>query len=41
MAPAGDPIAAGFVSNLARPGGNITGVAIMRTELRGNRLVSC
>jgi ABC-type uncharacterized transport system substrate-binding protein len=38
MAPAGDPIAAGFVSNLARPGGNITGVAIMHTELSGKRL---
>jgi putative ABC transport system substrate-binding protein len=38
MAPAGDPIAAGFVSNLARPGGNVTGVAIMHTELSGKRL---
>ena len=38
MAPAGDPVAAGFVSNLARPDGNITGVAIMHTELSGKRL---
>jgi len=38
MAPAGDPVSAGFVSSLARPGGNITGVAIMHTELSGKRL---
>jgi putative ABC transport system substrate-binding protein len=38
MAPTGDPVSAGFVSSLARPGGNITGVAIMHTELSGKRL---
>ena len=27
MAPAGDPIATGLISSLARPGGNITGVS--------------
>jgi putative ABC transport system substrate-binding protein len=38
MAPTGDPVSAGFASSLARPGGNITGVAIMHTELSGKRL---
>jgi|KBSSwiStaDraftv2_1062776.scaffolds.fasta_scaffold166692_2 putative ABC transport system substrate-binding protein len=38
MAPTGDPVSAGFVSSLARPGGNITGVAIMHPELSGKRL---
>jgi putative ABC transport system substrate-binding protein len=33
-----DPVAAGFVASLARPGANITGVAIMNTELSGKRL---
>jgi putative tryptophan/tyrosine transport system substrate-binding protein len=27
MAPSGDPVRAGFVTSLARPGGNITGVS--------------
>ena len=38
MAPAGDPVAAGFVASLANPGANVTGVAIMHTELSGKRL---
>jgi putative ABC transport system substrate-binding protein len=38
MAPAGGPVSAGFVSSVAHPGGNITGVAIMHTELSGKRL---
>ena len=34
----GDPTAAGLVSNLARPGGNITGLSGFDTELSGKRL---
>jgi putative ABC transport system substrate-binding protein len=34
----GDPISAGFITSLARPGRNVTGVAIMQTELSGKRL---
>jgi putative ABC transport system substrate-binding protein len=34
----GDPVAAGFVLGLARPGGNITGLAHFTTELSGKRL---
>jgi putative ABC transport system substrate-binding protein len=33
-----DPVAAGLVDSLARPGGNITGVATLRRELSGKRL---
>ena len=33
-----DPVGAGFVASLARPGANITGLAIMNTELSGKRL---
>ena len=33
-----DPVQAGFVSSLARPGGNITGVTSISTELYGKRL---
>jgi putative tryptophan/tyrosine transport system substrate-binding protein len=33
-----DPVATGFVASLARPGGNVTGVAILNTELSGKRL---
>ena len=33
-----DPVATGLVPNLARPGGNITGVTIMNEELVGKRL---
>ena len=33
-----DPVASGFVASLARPGGNITGLSIMSTELSGKRL---
>ena len=38
MAPVGDPIIQGLVTNLARPGGNITGVALMSPEIRAKRL---
>jgi putative tryptophan/tyrosine transport system substrate-binding protein len=34
----GDPVATGFVSNLARPGGNVTGVSNMSGELASKRL---
>jgi putative ABC transport system substrate-binding protein len=33
-----DPVAAGFVANLARPGGNVTGLSTMRLQLAGKRL---
>jgi putative ABC transport system substrate-binding protein len=33
-----DPVAAGFVDSLARPGGNITGVVRLSRELSGKRL---
>jgi putative ABC transport system substrate-binding protein len=34
----GDPIGTGFVSNLARPGGNVTGISTMTGELASKRL---
>jgi putative ABC transport system substrate-binding protein len=33
-----DPVKAGFIESLARPGGNITGFTILTTELGGKRL---
>src|SRR6266571_3637282 len=33
-----DPVAQGFVASLAHPGGNITGVSTLDTELPGKRL---
>ena len=33
-----DPVRLGFVANLNRPGGNLTGVASLSTELRGKAL---
>jgi ABC-type uncharacterized transport system substrate-binding protein len=33
-----DPVEAGIVDSLARPGGNVTGVTILATELTGKRL---
>ena len=34
----GDPVAEGFVASLARPGGNITGLATTSPELVGKQL---
>jgi ABC-type uncharacterized transport system substrate-binding protein len=34
----GDPVTAGLVDSLARPGGNVTGFSIVATELSGKRL---
>jgi putative ABC transport system substrate-binding protein len=34
----GDPVEAGFVESLARPGGNVTGLTLLTTELGGKRL---
>jgi putative ABC transport system substrate-binding protein len=33
-----DPVAAGFIDSLARPGGNITGLTTLQRELSGKRL---
>lgn len=38
MAPAGDPVAQGLVTSLARPDGNVTGVALLSPEVRSKRL---
>jgi putative ABC transport system substrate-binding protein len=38
MAIIGDPVAAGLVESLARPGGNATGLSIVAPELSGKRL---
>src|ERR1700757_820433 len=38
MAQDGDPVANGFVASLARPGGNITGLASLAPEISGKQL---
>jgi putative ABC transport system substrate-binding protein len=38
MLVSGDPIGAGFVSNLSRPGGNITGMTTLSSRLSARRL---
>ena len=38
MAQDNDPVESGFVASLARPGGNITGLATLAPELSGKRL---
>src|SRR6266849_9239329 len=35
---AGEPVAAGLVSSLAKPGGNVTGLSTLAPELEGKRL---
>jgi putative ABC transport system substrate-binding protein len=35
---ADDPLGLGFIASLARPGGNLTGLSFMSTELAGKRL---
>ena len=38
MGAAADPVAAGYVESLARPGGNVTGLTALARELGGKRL---
>ncbi len=38
FAPVGDPVLAGLMTNLARPGGNITGMSFFTPELNAKRL---
>jgi putative tryptophan/tyrosine transport system substrate-binding protein len=38
MANVGDPVGAGLIASLARPGGNVTGLASLGTELNTKRL---
>lgn len=38
MTAVGDPIKAGFVQSLARPGGNVTGTTILGTEMAAKRV---
>src|SRR5262245_20053435 len=38
MATSADPVGTGFVANLNRPGGNITGLSLQTGELSGKRL---
>jgi putative tryptophan/tyrosine transport system substrate-binding protein len=38
MTQVGDPVGSGFVASLARPGGNITGLATLAPEISGKRL---
>jgi putative ABC transport system substrate-binding protein len=38
FAAAGDPVRTGLVSSLARPGGNVTGLSNLQTDLGGRRL---
>jgi putative ABC transport system substrate-binding protein len=38
FAGAGDPVGTGLIASLARPGGNVTGLSSLVTDLAGKRL---
>ena len=38
VGPGTDPVEAGLIESLARPGGNVTGLTNLTTELGGKRL---
>src|SRR5262249_17281967 len=38
FAAAGEPVGAGLVASLARPGGNVTGLSLLATDLAGKRI---
>src|SRR5262245_10910641 len=38
MGAVSDPVGSGFVTSLARPGGNVTGVSMLQTDLVGKQL---
>jgi putative ABC transport system substrate-binding protein len=38
FAAAGDPVRTGIVASLARPGGNVTGLSLLATDLSGKRI---
>jgi ABC-type uncharacterized transport system substrate-binding protein len=38
FATAGDPVGMGLVASLARPGGNVTGLSVLSTDLPGKRI---
>jgi putative tryptophan/tyrosine transport system substrate-binding protein len=38
FAAAGDPVGSGLVASLARPGGNVTGLSLLATDLAGKRI---
>ena len=38
MLNAGDPLGSGLIASLARPGGNVTGMSLMASDLGGKRL---
>jgi ABC-type uncharacterized transport system substrate-binding protein len=38
VATSGDPVGSGLVGSLARPGGNVTGLSILATDVEGKRL---
>jgi putative tryptophan/tyrosine transport system substrate-binding protein len=38
MAAVADPVGSGFVTSLARPGGNVTGTSLLQTDLLGKQL---
>jgi putative ABC transport system substrate-binding protein len=38
MASSGDPVRTGIVASLARPGGNVTGLSALATEIQGKQL---